>query len=396
MMKLTQNFLASKRARNLQKCVNLTLGNQTQGKGLEKQKININSPVNDSNILIFAPIEVTNFTGNITEGEGRNFSKIESSPGNFTNGNVTTNFNGNSIEVQSSQINATFVAINVTKLELLETQQEGPGNQTSRTLISESLNNQTQGGNLTSQNKKIEGRNQTQENRTEKRNQTESGNQTSPTFRLESPNKETKRRNQKAPNNQTEGGNQTETEVGNQTSSNNQTEGGEGNHTDAAKNLTGTDNDIFGRIITSPKIRLNIINNITSPQEVPSMQEKNLSKTNLSKEEPQLNVDDNTGFNKSEPVKPYKVKQGDTLSGIAQKNNMTLEHLLAIPGNKKFKNNPDFIMPNQEVMLASPKIDQAQTKKDQKNETSATGIAKVTLRNSSFLQLEYYYPSFLK
>ena len=238
---------------------NATAGNQIQG--TVEPKINITLPANASEIQVNATIKVTNFTGNATEGQGRNVSKIELPLGNFTDGSVTSNMTGNLTEGEPLQINATFVPTNDTKLE-------AQGNETSPNLISESPNNETEGGNQNSPN-----------------NQIENGNQTSP-------------------NNQTEGGNQTE----------------DGNQTPEEQNANGIEVNIFERNITSPEGQLNITErNITSSEGGTSIQEKNISGTNLTLEEGQLILDANV-----------------------------------------------------------------------------TDLANVTVGNASFLQLEYYYPSFLK
>jgi hypothetical protein len=61
----------------------------------------------------------------------------------------------------------------------------------------------------------------------------------------------------------------------------------------------------------------------------------------------------------TEPEQPqdsgvYRIQQGDTLFNLAQKNNMTLEQLLAIEGNEQFRGDPNSIQPNQEVRLTAP------------------------------------------
>ena len=50
----------------------------------------------------------------------------------------------------------------------------------------------------------------------------------------------------------------------------------------------------------------------------------------------------------------HQVQAGDTFSAIATKSGMSVDQLLAVPGNEQFKSNPDVIQPGQEVKLQAP------------------------------------------
>ncbi|MEY4463540.1 MAG: N-acetylmuramoyl-L-alanine amidase XlyA precursor [Pseudomonadota bacterium] len=50
--------------------------------------------------------------------------------------------------------------------------------------------------------------------------------------------------------------------------------------------------------------------------------------------------------------KVYTVKSGDTLSHIATKNGLTVNQLLTIPNNERFKPNPDKIYPGDKIKVS--------------------------------------------